>query len=197
MVLIVVSLEKIFITGFIFSQIISYVESGNVLITNIPPIERSNVVKESSPNIYDNTIRYYCQLYGVDPELVKLIIEKESHFNPHAVSKSGAIGLMQLMPETAKLFGINDLYNPVENIKGGIKYLRDLFEMFGSDLELVLAAYHAGPSVVKRLNRVPTFPETMDYVDYIISRYSGAQRNKIYFSLTDDGTPFFTNLPKH
>ncbi len=175
-------------------QIIAQTE--NVLITNIPPIERGYNTATKSCNTYEHIIRRYSQLYGVDAELVKLIIEKESKFNPRAVSRSGAIGLMQLMPETARLMGVKDPFNPKENIEGGIKYLRSLFSIFGNNLELVLAAYHAGPGVVKRAGGVPNIPETKAYVDYILSRYGPAKPNKIYFSLLKDGTPFFTNLPK-
>ncbi len=178
----------------IFLQMIS--QTGNILITNIPPIEKNNYLYTKPCNAYAHIIRKYSQLYGVDPELVKLIIEKESQFNPRAVSKSGAIGLMQLMPETARLMGVKDPFNPGENIEGGIKYLRHLFSIFGGNLELVLAAYHAGPGIVKRIGCVPDIPETKAYVDYILSRYGPAKSNKIYFSLLKDGTPFFTNLPK-
>ena len=182
----------------IFGQMISHTETGNVLITNIPQVESSgtsNTVTECTT--YNHIIKHYCQHYGVDQELVKLIIEKESQFNPNAVSRSGAIGLMQLMPATAEILGVKDPYNPRANIMGGVKYLRHLFDTFDDDIELTLAAYHAGPSKVKKLNRVPSIPETMEYVDYIISRYGAAdKKNPIYFSLTEEGTPFFTNRPK-
>lgn len=177
---------------------ISHTETGNVLITNIPQVESSgtsNTVTECTT--YNHIIKHYCQHYGVDQELVKLVIEKESQFNPNAVSRSGAIGLMQLMPATAEILGVKDPYNPRANIMGGVKYLRHLFDTFDDDIELTLAAYHAGPSKVKKLNRVPSIPETMEYVDYIISRYGAAdKKNPIYFSLTEEGTPFFTNRPK-
>ncbi|MCK4672862.1 lytic transglycosylase domain-containing protein [candidate division WOR-3 bacterium] len=182
----------------IFGQMISHTETGNVLITNIPQVESSgtsNTVTECTT--YNHIIKHYCQHYGVDQELVKLVIEKESQFNPNAVSRSGAIGLMQLMPATAEILGVKDPYNPRANIMGGVKYLRHLFDTFDDDIELTLAAYHAGPSKVKKLNRVPSIPETMEYVDYIISRYGAAdKKNPIYFSLTEEGTPFFTNRPK-
>jgi soluble lytic murein transglycosylase-like protein len=128
---------------------------------------------------------------------VRLVIEKESEFNPRAVSRSGAIGLMQLMPETAEILGVKNPYNPRENIRGGVKYLRDLFNIFDNDLELTLAAYHAGPGIVRRLNRIPAIPATIEYVDYILSRYGAARKkNPIYFLLTEEGTPLLTNRPK-
>ena len=182
----------------IIGQIISTTKTGNVLFTNIPTVETTNAqTAEFTCNDYDHIIKHFCQQYDVDEELVKIVIKKESEFNPRAVSSSGAIGLMQLMPETARSLGVKDPYNPRENIKGGVKYLGYLFKVIGEDLELVLAAYHAGPGLVRRLNRVPEIPATMDYVDYIISRYGrGRKRNPVYFSLTEDGTPFFTNLPR-
>ncbi len=180
----------------IFAQIISRTEAGTFLISNIPHLEEGISSRIQIRNEYDDIIRHYCQLYGVDQELVKIIIEKESEFNHRAVSRSGAIGLMQLMPATAKNLGVENPYNPKENVMGGVKYLRTLFDMFGGNLELALAAYHAGPSLVKRLNRVPSIPETVEYVDYIMSRYGAAAKNSIHFSLTEDGTPFFTNRPK-
>ncbi len=181
----------------LIGQVIAHSETGHALITNIAPLEGTRVSESVRYETYDNIIRHHCQVYGVDHELVKIVIEKESQFNPRAVSKSGAIGLMQLMPETAKILGVKDPYNPWENVKGGVKYLRNLFDMFDGELELVLAAYHAGPSLVRRLNRVPTIPATMEYVDYIVARYGAAKKsNPIYCSFTEDGGLLFTNLPK-
>jgi len=182
----------------ILGQTLTHTPGGNILITNIPRVENISVPQRSIRTTkYDGIIRYYCQQYGIDEELIKIIIEKESQFNPRAVSRSGAIGLMQLMPGTAKILGVKNPFNPRENIKGGIKYLSQLFNMFGGNLELTLAAYHAGPKTVKKFNRVPAIPETMEYIDYIISRYGPAQKRiPIHLSFTKEGTPFFTNLPK-
>lgn len=182
----------------LLGQIVSTTKTGNVLFTNIPAVNAGVAVQ---PDIvgteYDQIIAHYSRLYDVDPELVKIVIRKESQFNPRAVSSSGAIGLMQLMPETARSLGIKDPFNPRENIKGGVKFLSRLIHMFGEDLELALAAYHAGPGLVRRLNRVPEIPATMEYVDHVLSRYGrGRKRNPVYFSITEQGTPFFTNLPK-
>jgi len=182
---------------YLLGQDVAYTETGHALITNIAPLEGTGTTYRTHYESYDNIIKHHCQVYAIDQELVKLVIEKESEFNPRAVSKSGAIGLMQLMPKTAKILGVKDPYNPWENVKGGVKYLRNLFDMFDGDLELVLAAYHAGPSLVKRLNRVPSIPATMEYVDYILSRYGPARKkNPIYCSFTEEGTLLFTNLPK-
>jgi soluble lytic murein transglycosylase-like protein len=101
------------------------------------------------------------------------------------------------MPETARLLGVKNVYDPWENIHGGVKYLKKLSDMFAGDVELVLAAYHAGPGLVKKLNRVPAIPTTVAYVNTIISQYEPSRQTKpIYFTLTEDGTPFLTNLPR-
>lgn len=181
----------------LIGQIVAATSTGNVLMTNIPSLDSVTVKRETKyDGEYDPWINYYCELYCMDPELVKIIIEKESQFNPQAVSRSGAMGLMQLMPETAEILGVRDPYDPGQNIEGGVRFLRNLFDMFGGDLELTLAAYHAGPGVVSRINRVPSIPETMAYVDYVVSRYGGAPKKDLYFTLTEKGTPLLTNRPK-
>lgn len=177
-------------------QMLSYAEDGTGVISNTYPVETPDAAVHEGPayDTYDNIIAYYCTEYGVDPELVRIVIQKESEFNPNAVSRSGAIGLMQLMPETAEALGVEDPYNPWDNIMGGVKFLSQLFDMFGGDLELTLAAYHAGPTAVKKNNRVPHIPETIEYVDYIMSRYSGALREEpVIMTVGEDGTPLFTN----
>jgi soluble lytic murein transglycosylase-like protein len=181
----------------LLGQVVTRIESGGVFATNMAELPGS--CEAQAPTIFDNydgIIRHYSAIYGVDPELVRLVIEKESQFNPRAVSKSGAIGLMQLMPETAQALGVANPYNPRENIMGGVKFLRRLLDMFNGDIAMALAAYHAGPNTVKRLGRIPAIPETVDYVEYIMSRYGNAYETVIQFSLTQEGAPFFTNRPK-
>jgi soluble lytic murein transglycosylase-like protein len=182
----------------LLGQILSTTKTGNVLFTNIRVIEGTNKHKtELVCTDYDHIIKHYCQVYDIDAELVKIIIQNESEFNPRAVSSSGAIGLMQLMPETARGLGVKDPYNPRENIKGGVKYLNYLSRIFQDDLELVLAGYHAGPGLVRRLNRVPNIPATLEYVDHVLSRYGrGRRKSSVYVSITTDGTLLFTNVPK-
>lgn len=116
---------------------------------------------------YDSIIRSISNRYGIDPQLVHSIIRAESDYNPQAVSSKGAVGLMQLMPETAKAYGVKDLYDPIENIEGGIKYLSDLIKTYKQDHELILAAYNAGQEAVEKHNGVPPFPETVDYIQRV------------------------------
>ena len=105
--------------------------------------------------------------YGLDPRLVIAVIEAESGFDPRARSPKGAMGLMQLMPETAKRFGVRDPWDPVQNLRGGMAYLRWLLDRFDGDLALVLAGYNAGEKAVERYRGVPPFGETRRYVQRI------------------------------
>jgi len=105
--------------------------------------------------------------YGIETEWVLRIIEAESGGNPNAVSPKGASGLMQLMPATARALGVQDPFDPVQNIEGGVRYLRHLLDRFG-DLRLALAAYNAGPGNVERYGGIPPFPETLRYLRRIL-----------------------------
>lgn len=111
--------------------------------------------------------------YGIDPKLVVSVIEVESGFNPRAVSPKGAQGLMQLMPETAKMLGVTDSFDPDQNLRGGIRYLSYLHDLFDQDLSLALAAYNSGEGRVMRLGRVPRISETRTYVDRVTRLYLG------------------------
>lgn len=110
--------------------------------------------------------------YGLDPALVKAVIAVESDFNPRAVSNKGAMGLMQLMPLTAKDLGVSNTFDPVANVDGGTRYLRYLLDYFNWDMELALAAYHAGISRVEKHLGIPPIPATHDYVKRVKSNYN-------------------------
>ncbi|MBU0674375.1 MAG: transglycosylase SLT domain-containing protein [Proteobacteria bacterium] len=132
---------------------------------------------EDPQTFYDPTIRLAARTYQIDPRLVKAIIKAESNFNFQAVSKRGALGLMQLMPGTADEMMISDPFDPRENIIGGTRYLRKVLGLFKGDLRLSLAAYNAGPNKVKTLGRIPDFPETISYikrVDFYYQQFKDA-----------------------
>jgi hypothetical protein len=121
---------------------------------------------------FDAHIRSAAQKYGLAPPLLKAVLAAESNFDPAAVSGKGARGLMQLMPETAREMCVSDILDPVQNIEGGARYLRQLQDQFGADLERVLAAYNAGPDRVSRSGAaVPAIPETQAYVSKVLRLY--------------------------
>lgn len=130
-------------------------------------------VNASYNNNYDKLILHHSNLNGLDPSLVKAVMRAESNFNPHAVSPKGAQGLMQLMPDTARLMRVSNPFDPEENIRGGTKYLKYLDEMFQGDVELVLAAYNAGPTRVKehRMN-IPPIEETKTFIKQVKYYYN-------------------------
>ncbi|MDI6736242.1 MAG: lytic transglycosylase domain-containing protein [bacterium] len=130
--------------------------------------------RKNSPSEFTGLIDTYSQKYGLNPNLVTSIIKAESNFNPDAVSKKGAAGLMQLMPGTAKELGVTNIFNPEENIEGGTKYFRTLLDNFNQNLPLALAAYNAGPETVKKTNGIPPIAETKNYVEKVLKFYEEA-----------------------
>ena len=109
--------------------------------------------------------------HGVDQKLVRALVRQESGFNPNATSHCGAQGLMQLMPATAKGLGVTDAYNPVQNVEGGVKYLKGLLNKYNGNVILALAAYNAGPGAVDKYGNVPPYKETQNYVKSILANY--------------------------
>ncbi|EHJ47439.1 Lytic transglycosylase catalytic [Solidesulfovibrio carbinoliphilus subsp. oakridgensis] len=114
-------------------------------------------------------IRYYCRRYGVDPNLVRAMVEVESGFAVAAVSPKGAAGLMQIMPGTGRDLGLADAFDGANNLEAGIRYMRSLLDAYG-DARLALAAYNAGPGRVRRGGEVPDIPETRAYVEKVLAR---------------------------
>jgi soluble lytic murein transglycosylase-like protein len=136
------------------------------------PARRANADWTSGSAAIDQLIRTNASRFGMDPYLVFLVIEKESRFHPRAVSPKGAMGLMQLMPGTARRLGVKRAFDAAENIRAGTRYLRELMDRFSGKVELVLASYNAGEGAVIKYGRnVPPYRETQDYVKTIGKRY--------------------------
>jgi soluble lytic murein transglycosylase-like protein len=131
-------------------------KAGN---SSLPPPEISHLVEQTASRLQ------------VDPQLVHAIIKVESEYDPKAVSRKGAMGLMQLIPKTAQRFGVENPFNPKENIEGGVSYLKHLLDLYGGDLSLSLAAYNAGEGAVQRFSGIPSFAETRDYVQKVTNIY--------------------------
>ncbi len=151
-------------------------EDGVYHFTNMIPVgkkfhvvvhedRKSSTLKPFNNSSFDKLILQHSRNHGVDPSLIKAVMKAESNFNPHAVSHKGAQGLMQLMPDTARLMRVGDPFDPDENIKGGTRYLKLLDETFLGNLDLVLAAYNAGPQrVIDHRMNVPPIEETRNFI---------------------------------
>jgi hypothetical protein len=163
------------------------------------PVTSANI-----PSSYLEIIDDACSRHGVDPSLVHALVKVESDFNPLALSSKGAMGLMQLMPETALTMNVKDSFNPAENIDGGVKYLRYLIDRYEGNLSLALAAYNSGETAVKKWGTIPPFKETQDYVQKILRIYNGGgtapanyvtRYTTIYMGYAADGSLIVTDNP--
>lgn len=175
------------ICGFLFlhtvveADIYRYVDAnGTIHFTNTPTTPHYQLFKKSKTKRrvepintarYDHLIKEISERYSINPALVKAVIKAESNFDPYAVSKKGARGLMQLMPETMKDLQVYDPFHPRENINGGVKFLKQLLERFNHDLPLSLAAYNAGPNVVEQYEAIPPYKETQHYVKKVLNYF--------------------------
>ncbi len=182
----------------IFGSFTSYADifiikkkDGTILITNIPSpryLKNANNIKiikskkKFSLVVPNKKIDYFLKkaskLYNVDYYLLKSIAKVESNFKHNVISRKGAIGLMQIMPETAKRFGIRNPYNLKENIYGAAKYLKYLLKIFHNNIILATAAYNAGENVVKKYQGIPPYKETMNYVRQVLFYYKKLKFNE-------------------
>lgn len=210
------------------ADIYKYVgEDGVVFYTDAPIGKKSEkIIKEKNNKefvSYNKTVsitspkkhrdNYYpiiskkSKEHEIDPSLVTAVIKAESNWDHRAVSKKGAMGLMQLMPATASELQVRNPFDPEENIDGGTRYLRYLIERFNGNITLALAAYNAGPTTVEKYGSVPPISETKQYVKKVLSLYNGKIDNSssdshkikkaepIYKIIMEDGTILFTNFP--
>jgi soluble lytic murein transglycosylase-like protein len=181
------------LNGFVASTAIADVyafkdKNGVVTFTNVPnhagfrrvfrdagrPATSNGVVD----SVYDGYIQNASGRYNIDPDLIRAVIKAESDFKVSARSNKGAMGLMQLMPDTARLHNVSDAYNPGENVEGGARHLRMLLDRYQGDLELSLAAYNAGSAAVEKHRGIPPFPETKEYVRRVL-RFYDSYRNAL------------------
>jgi hypothetical protein len=209
-----------------YADIFKYVDENGVLCYTDTPLNRkaNRILKEKTDKTpvhrqsvrsdfkdaadYHSIVHEKAAVYNMDPSLIKAVIKTESNWNSKAISRKGAVGLMQLMPSTASDMNVHNPFNPEENIEGGTRYLKYLIERFNGDITLALAAYNAGPKTVEKFGYVPPITETKQYVSRVLSLYSGRsayastesdstrKENKpelIYKIILEDGTVLFTN----
>ena len=180
--------------GFVAADLYRFTDQeGNTYYTNTPGDGRVKVAlprqadrsKSVSPSPlrdrkgnFDPIISSASRNFSVDPDLVRAVIQAESNFNPQAVSPKGAMGLMQLMPATAREMAVTDPFDPEENIQGGVRYLSELLRLLNHKLPLALAAYNAGPTKVLARNEIPPIEETQDYVQRVLRNYKNFKYQK-------------------
>jgi soluble lytic murein transglycosylase len=166
------------------ADIYIYKDADGVLhFTNVPshhgyrPFMREAGNFSVAPGRLEELIRSASELYGVDPHLVRAVMKVESNFNSQARSHKGARGLMQLMPDTARLHRVDNVYDPQENVNAGVRHLKFLLDHYQGNLRLTLAAYNAGTKAVEKYKGIPPYSETRDYVRRVLNYHRRYQSN--------------------
>ena len=150
-------------------------------------------------NDYDRIVQNVALEYGLDADFVHAVIKAESAYNRWAVSRAGAQGLMQLMPATAVTYGVKDVWDPEQNIRGGVKFLKALWKLYDGNIKNILAAYNAGQEAVKKYGGIPPYQETRTYIKRVLATYQAPPaglRTKIYEIKDASGKIILTNDPR-
>ncbi len=160
------------------------------------PLEADAQVEPRQNKKFDEIIKTVAEKYNLEASLIHSIVRTESDYDPHCVSSKGALGLMQLMPETAKIYGVGNPFEPRDNIEGGVRYLKDLINLYGRRTRFVLAAYNAGQTAVKKYGGIPPYPETRNYIEKVMASYPKSfikTGTKVYKYQDSSGRVVFTN----
>jgi soluble lytic murein transglycosylase-like protein len=183
-------------------------DEGRLVFTNTPvassrPLKNaprsfpSQLNGHPRESLLRQLIHNLARQHEIEPRLIQAIVAVESNYNPHAVSRAGAQGLMQLMPSTAARYRVAAPFDPRANVEGGIRYLKDLLRLFSGNLQHVLAAYNAGENAVLQYGGIPPYPETQQYIKRVLALYStAAPPRKIYRYQTANGSILFTDTPR-
>ncbi len=169
---------------------------GILLLIVLFPLEARAQAEPRQNKTFDKIIKVVAEKYNLEASLIHSIIRAESDYDPYCVSSKGALGLMQLMPKTAKIYGVGNPLEPRDNIEGGVRYLKDLINLYNGRTRFVLAAYNAGQTAVKKYGGIPPYPETKNYIGKVMTSYPKSfikTRTKVYKYQDSSGRIIFTN----